>query len=112
MQPKNHFENKKVKSYRQFELIDYSNFEVYKVIDIEDNNSYKAIKVFPKEFLIKNPAWIPAITSEVNILKKCKHQNIILFYEFLETQHHFYLDIMNFILDESCTVTSSFPISS
>ena len=98
MQPKNHFENKKVKSYRQFELIDYSNFEVYKVIDIEDNNSYKAIKVFPKEFLIKNPAWIPAITSEVNILKKCKHQNIILFYEFLETQHHFYL-VMEYCKD-------------
>jgi len=98
MQEKNSFENKKVKSYRQFQLIDRSNFEVYKVVDLEDNNTYKAIKVFPKHFLIHNPGWIPGIRSEVNTLKKCRHQNIIRFYEFLETPNNYYL-VMEYCKD-------------
>lgn len=98
MHQKNPFENKKVKSYRQFQLIDRSNFEVYKVIDLDDNNIYKAIKVFPKQFLLHNPAWIPGLRSEINTLKKFQHQNIIRFYEILETPNNFYL-VMEYCKD-------------
>lgn len=92
------FKHKKVRSYRNFQFIDKSNFEVYKVIDIEDNNIFKAIKVYPKAFLSTNPIWIPTIRSEVEILKKCRHQNIIHFYDFLETKNNFYL-VMEYCKD-------------
>ena len=98
MQSQNNFIHKKVKSYRQFDLIGKSNFEVYKVIDIDDNNIYKAIKIFPKLFLKNNPMWIPGIRGEVEVLKKCRHQNIIRFYEFLETDNNYYL-VMEYCKD-------------
>lgn len=87
-------QRKKVGNYLLVQKIGQGQFGVvYKGVSIEDQKKVFAIKCIPKKKLEKNSMLNRLFQTEMSVMSKLHHPNIMHLFEFMETANNYYLVI-------------------
>ena len=86
------FEKKKVGDYILVNELGKGQFgKVFKALNLKQKHKVYAIKCIAKEKLENNPLLTRLFNTEVAVMSKIKHPNVMHLFEFMETRSNFYL---------------------
>lgn len=86
--------HKKVGNYILIKTLGKGQFGVvYKAVDIKDKRKIFAVKCINKEKLNSNKLLLRLFQTEIAVMSKIKHSNVMHLFEYMETANNFYLVI-------------------
>ena len=85
---------KKVGNYLLLKILGEGQFgTVYKASHTSNNDDYYAIKTIQKSKIQGNSKLMKLFDTEMAVMSKIKHDNIMHLYEYMETANNYYLVI-------------------
>lgn len=88
------FQKKKVGNYILMQQLGKGQFGVvYKAVPLDKPDTHYAIKVIDKSKIVSNKILSRLFETEMSVMGKIDHPNIMHLYEFMETKNRYYMVI-------------------